>query len=55
MKLWLIALGWWFLFYQGANGGWARYGPFIQQDTCERTAQHFIAAGIAARCVEILS
>ncbi len=47
----MFVLAWWFLFYwEGYR--WQPYGPFIQQDTCERTAANMTRQGLPARCVE---
>lgn len=45
-------LVWWFLFYQGADGRWIRYGPFNERHMCDKTAQNLVRAGITAKCVE---
>ncbi len=44
-------LTWWFMFYWD-GWLWRPYGPFIQRDTCERTAWSLGAAGFSTRCVE---
>lgn len=51
LALCLVA-AWWWVFYEGAYG-WQRYGPFIQEDTCQQTAENFRAAGLNARCVRV--
>ena len=47
----VILLNWWWLSI-GYGYGFYRYGPYIEQATCESQAQQYRAAGYRAVCIE---